>query len=100
MNSSGRMPFEMFTAGASQMWDLEESWATPDVGKNLLEAFVECGTHIFQGNVTSVEKLIDAKKHPEKYPNLCVRVGGYSAHFIYLSEVLQDSIIERILHKG
>ena len=100
MNSSGKMPFYMFTAGASQMWDMEQSWATPEVGKSLLESFVDCGTHIFQGNVTSVAELLDAKKHPEKYPNLCVRVGGYSAHFIYLSEVLQDSIIERILHKG
>jgi formate C-acetyltransferase len=39
--------------------------------------------------------LIEAKKRPEAYQDLIVRVAGYSAYFVELSEGLQDHIIER-----
>lgn len=46
-------------------------------------------------NVLSREELIEAKKHPEQYKNLVVRVGGYSDYFVRLDEGLQDNIIAR-----
>lgn len=46
-------------------------------------------------NVLSREELIEAKKHPEQYKNLVVRVGGYSDYFVRLEEGLQDNIIAR-----
>ena len=39
--------------------------------------------------------LEDAQKHPENYPDLIVRVAGYSAFFNVLSKATQDDIIER-----
>jgi formate C-acetyltransferase len=39
--------------------------------------------------------LIDAKQNPEKYPDLLVRVSGYSAYFNDLNEAMKDEIITR-----
>lgn len=51
-----------------------------------------------QFNIISQETLIDAQKNPENYRNLIVRVAGYSAYFVNLSEDLQDDIIRRTSH--
>ncbi|MDY6825603.1 MAG: pyruvate formate lyase family protein [Bacillota bacterium] len=55
------------------------------------------GWHI-QFNIHSVEDLLAAKKYPDKYKNLLVRVGGYSAYFVDLPPELQDEIIARTQH--
>lgn len=56
-----------------------------------------CNQGLFelQLNVLDKETLIDAKKHPEKYPNLIVRVWGFSAYFNDLPESYKDNLIER-----
>jgi formate C-acetyltransferase len=43
----------------------------------------------------SYEMLIDAKKNPDNYPELLVRVSGYSAYFKDLNEAMKDEIITR-----
>jgi pyruvate formate-lyase/glycerol dehydratase family glycyl radical enzyme len=48
-----------------------------------------------QYNVVSADTLRDAQAHPEKYPDLLVRVVGYSAYFTELSRQVQDDIIAR-----
>jgi formate C-acetyltransferase len=48
-----------------------------------------------QFNIVNRETLLAAKKDPEKYRNLIVRVAGYSAYFVDLSPMLQDEIIAR-----
>jgi len=60
-----------------------------------IEAYFRMGGMQVQFNIASYETLIDAKKHPEKYPGLLVRVSGYSAYFNDLSEVMKDEIISR-----
>ena len=52
------------------------------------------GWHV-QYNVVSKETLLDAQQHPEKYPDLIVRVAGYSAFFNVLSPQTQNDIIAR-----
>jgi formate C-acetyltransferase len=52
------------------------------------------GTHI-QYNFLDNAVLLDAKAHPEKYPDLIVRVAGYSAYFVQLAPEVQDEIIRR-----
>ncbi|MBU9727703.1 glycyl radical protein [Diplocloster modestus] len=52
------------------------------------------GWHV-QYNVVSRETLLDAQKHPDQYPDLIVRVAGYSAFFHVLSPQTQDDIIAR-----
>ena len=52
------------------------------------------GWHV-QYNVVSRQTLLDAQAHPEKYPDLIVRVAGYSAFFHVLSPQTQNDIIWR-----
>ena len=52
------------------------------------------GMHV-QFNIMSYETLMDAKKNPDKYPELLVRVSGYSAYFRDLNETMKDEIITR-----
>jgi formate C-acetyltransferase len=52
------------------------------------------GMHV-QFNIVDESTLRDAKDHPEKHPDLMVRVAGYSALFITLDPKLQDDIIQR-----
>ena len=51
-----------------------------------------------QFNVINRETLIAAKKDPEKYRSLIVRIAGYSAYFVDLSPDLQDDLIARTEH--
>lgn len=51
-----------------------------------------------QFNVINRETLIAAKKDPQKYRNLIVRIAGYSAYFVDLSPDLQDDLIARTEH--
>ena len=50
--------------------------------------------------ITVVDRgtLEDAQKHPEKYPDLLVRVAGYSARFIDLTKDIQDELLSRELY--
>jgi formate C-acetyltransferase len=62
---------------------------------NLVKMFVKMGGHQLQLNSVSKEKLLDAREHPEKYPNLIVRVWGWSGYFCELDKEYQDHIISR-----
>ena len=53
------------------------------------------GLYEIQLNVLDKATLIDAKQHPEKYPNLIVRVWGFSAYFNDLPEEYKDNLIKR-----
>jgi formate C-acetyltransferase len=61
----------------------------------LLKTFFASGGHQIQINVCDKQTLIAARKNPDAYQNLIVRVGGFSAYFHTLSERMQDDIIER-----
>ena len=56
------------------------------------------GLDMIQFNIVDSKTLKDAQKHPEKYPNLVVRVSGYNAHFNELDKFVQDAIIQRTQH--
>jgi formate C-acetyltransferase len=64
----------------------------------LIRAYHDMGGFHVQFNCVDLKTLRDAQKHPEKYQDLLVRVGAYSAYFIQLSRVLQDDIISRTEH--
>jgi formate C-acetyltransferase len=63
--------------------------------KALLRGFLLQGGMQVQINVCDTALLIAAQKNPELYPDLIVRVGGYSDYFTRLSKGLQDEIITR-----
>jgi len=62
---------------------------------DLIDAYHSRGGHHLQVNCIDKEVLLDAQKHPEKYPTLMVRVAGYVAYFVDLSKLVQDHIIAR-----
>ncbi|MFW9875507.1 MAG: glycine radical domain-containing protein, partial [Candidatus Thorarchaeota archaeon] len=62
---------------------------------SIVEAYLELGGRELQINPISSETLRDAQAHPEKYPDLSVKVTGYSARFIEVGRSLQNDIIAR-----
>ncbi|MBU2649803.1 MAG: glycyl radical protein [Bacteroidetes bacterium] len=67
---------------------------------HLIRSYFRMNGHHIQFNVVSAKTLKDAKKHPELYRDLVVRVAGYSDYFNDLTEELQDEIIRRTEHEG
>lgn len=59
--------------------------------------FAAGGTQV-QYNVLDAATLIDAKRHPERYRDLVVRISGYSAYFNDLTEAMKDELISRTSH--
>jgi len=60
-----------------------------------LKTWSDLGIDHVQFNMVSDTTLRSAQKNPEKYPELIVRVAGYSAHFVDISRKTQDNIIQR-----
>lgn len=67
---------------------------------NLVRTMVnDYGVYHVQFNTINKATLIDAKKHPENYPTLMVRVAGYSVYWTDIAERVQDDIISRTEHQ-
>ncbi len=103
--SVAKIPFEDCEDGISYTF----SMAPSALGKTedercanlitLLDAYMEkTGQHL-NVNVLNRETLIDAMDHPEKYPQLTIRVSGYAVNFIKLSREQQLDVISRTFHE-
>ena len=79
--------------------EIHDSVLRNDIGikktAQLVKTFINLGGHQLQLNSINRDTLIDAQKHPEKYPNLIVRVWGWSGYFNELDVKFQNHIIKR-----
>ena len=105
MNSIAKLPFDSAQDGISYTFSItpgtlgksEEERVTNLV--NMLDGyFTQTGHHI-NVNVFDRSLLEDAMEHPEKYPQLTIRVSGYAVHFTKLTREQQLDVINRTIHE-
>ena len=105
LNTLAKLPYKYSEDGISYTFAI-----TPDtLGKtpeervknlvSLLDGYFVQLSHHINVNVFHRELLIDAMNHPEKYPQLTIRVSGYAVKFTKLTKEQQLDVINRTIHE-
>jgi formate C-acetyltransferase len=95
MNSVVKLPVTRATNGVNLNMRFQGKKIRTEHLAALIQTYFRNGGTQVQFNMVDSEVLRDAQQHPEKHRDLFVRVSGYSAEFVGLSEIAQDEIISR-----
>ena len=105
MNTIAKLPYEYSEDGISYTFAItpgtlgkDKETQISNMARMLEGYFVKTGHHI-NVNVFDRALLEDAMEHPEKYPQLTVRVSGYAVNFIKLTREQQLDVINRTIHE-
>jgi formate C-acetyltransferase len=107
LNSVAKIPYSACRDGISNTFSIVPSSlgkSEDEQVKNLVQMmdgyFLDHKAHHLNVNVLDREKLLDAQKNPEKYPQLTIRVSGYAVLFNKLNKKQQDEVISRTFHQS
>lgn len=105
MNTIAKLPFDYASDGISFTFAITPTTLGKDENtqitnlSNILDGyFMQTGHHI-NVNVFNRQLLEDAMEHPEKYPQLTIRVSGYAVNFVKLTKEQQLDVIHRTIHE-
>ena len=105
MNSIAKLPFEDSEDGISYTFSITPQTLGQDEESkinnlvSMLDGFFAQTGHHINVNVFSRALLEDAMEHPEKYPQLTIRVSGYAVNFTKLTREQQLDVINRTIHE-
>ena len=106
LESVAKLPYEDSRDGISNTFSItpyslgKERARQTDNLVAMLDGYTGNGGHHLNVNVFNRDTLLDAQAHPEKYPQLTIRVSGYAVNFIKLTKQQQDDVISRTIHES
>ncbi len=105
MNSIAKLPFDSAEDGISFTFSITPSTLGKDEETRItnlvtmLDGYFKQTGHHINVNVFDRSLLLDAMDHPEKYPQLTIRVSGYAVNFTKLTREQQLDVVNRTIHE-